>query len=476
MTCSDGRQHAPSGARDRRHDRVTGVSRHRTRGAVARGVTAAAISVGLVLGMPTVADAHATLVSAEPAGGSTLRSPPHRIRLVFNEPVEPSLGQITLIAAGGTTAALHASGDPHDVHALLAPVDSLGPGTYHVVWRVVSVDGHPVSGSLVFAIGIAAPDTARGTPVTSSTQSASERPAAVGPVVAGAPMLAAVLRGAGAWSLMTLSGLLFFLVWIGPAHAPRATRVVRWLAIAAPVLLGAHLVTWLADTAPEHHLDAAWAQAALATYTGRAELARCALALLALWAVWLARRMPLALLFTLGGLVVSSAIGHAAAIHPAWSLPVKVVHLVAASAWVGGLAWLVVGEGHESGLFLVDAKRVSTIALVSVIAVLVTGTIETLVFAPSPMTLLRSAYGALIVAKLVGLAALVAFGAYHRKYGLPQLRRGIGAIGFRRSVAWEFSVMAAVVLLGGWLAYVAPPTGGNQQSLAFHSPPLVLSK
>jgi putative copper export protein len=229
-------------------------------------------------------------------------------------------------------------------------------------------------------------------------------------------------------------------------------------------------VIWLIDTAPGHHLDAAWAQSALATYTGRAELARCGLALLAVWAAWLARRLSLALLFTAGALVVTAAIGHGVAIHPTWSIPLKVVHLFAISAWIGGLAWIMLTERNESVAFLADTERVSTVALVAVIAVLLSGTAETLVFAPSPITLLHSPYGVLVAAKLGGLAALVAFGAYHRRVSLPRLRRDIGELDFRRSVALETTVMTLVVLLGGWLAYVAPPNSTPLLSISTPSP------
>jgi methionine-rich copper-binding protein CopC len=41
---------------------------------------------------------------------------------------------------------LCAGADPRDVHAVIAPVDSLGPASYKVEWRVVSADGHPVDG------------------------------------------------------------------------------------------------------------------------------------------------------------------------------------------------------------------------------------------------------------------------------------------------------------------------------------------
>ncbi|HET7458277.1 MAG TPA: copper resistance CopC family protein, partial [Gemmatimonadaceae bacterium] len=109
--------------------------------------------LALVGGVYGTARAHATLLSSEPAAGSTLRESPSRIRLVFSEELEPTLGRITLERASGDTVALAAAGDPHDIHALVAPIgDALAAGAYRVLWRVVSADGHPVKGSFVFHV------------------------------------------------------------------------------------------------------------------------------------------------------------------------------------------------------------------------------------------------------------------------------------------------------------------------------------
>src|ERR1700691_5600116 len=109
--------------------------------ALRQAVLAVAASVLMARG---AAAAHATLLSTEPAAGSVLTSTPHEIRLLFNEEIEPGLSRITLVASDNHSIALRAHGDPHDVHALIAPVDSPASGAYRVEWRVVSADGHPV--------------------------------------------------------------------------------------------------------------------------------------------------------------------------------------------------------------------------------------------------------------------------------------------------------------------------------------------
>ena len=427
---------------------------------------------------------HATLVSSEPAANSHLASPPTRVRLVYSEPVEGKLAKVTIVPATGTPIVLHAGADPRDVHAVIAPVDALGAGSYKVQWRVVSADGHPVDGTFSFTVGDTTVSAAPA-PVTPSppTQPASpEEPEVWGPAAFGAPLIPAVLRGAGLGALMAAAGLLLFLTGTEPNAAQRGDARVRSattaFAIAAPVLLGAHLVTWLINTSPDLKFDPAWAASALTTTVGQIELWRVGLTILALWAWWLARRTRLALAFAAGAVVVSGAVGHPAAIAPAWAIPAKAIHLLASAVWVGGLLWLLIRPaGDDILLFATDADRVSTRALWSVIAVAFTGVVQTRLFLDSWSGLVTSPYGLMVLAKTAGLLVLVAFGAYNRQRVLPRLTTAPNATEvavLRSSVIREVVVIAIVILLGGLVAYVPPPgeieAGMTSTPSAFRSP------
>ncbi len=428
---------------------------------------------------------HATLVSSEPAANSHLASPPTRVRLVYSEPVEGKLAKVTIVPATGTPIVLHAGADPRDVHAVIAPVDApLGAGSYKVQWRVVSADGHPVDGTFSFTVGDTTVSAAPA-PVTPSppTQPASpEEPEVWGPAAFGAPLIPAVLRGAGLGALMAAAGLLLFLTGTEPNAAQRGDARVRSattaFAIAAPVLLGAHLVTWLINTSPDLKFDPAWAASALTTTVGQIELWRVGLTILALWAWWLARRTRLALAFAAGAVVVSGAVGHPAAIAPAWAIPAKAIHLLASAVWVGGLLWLLIRPaGDDILLFATDADRVSTRALWSVIAVAFTGVVQTRLFLDSWSGLVTSPYGLMVLAKTAGLLVLVAFGAYNRQRVLPRLTTAPNATEvavLRSSVIREVVVIAIVILLGGLVAYVPPPgeieAGMTSTPSAFPSP------
>src|SRR4051812_43994462 len=299
---------------------------------------------------------HATLISSEPAADSHLAASPTRVRLVFSEPIEGNLARVTLVPAGGAPLVLRAAADPRDVHAVIAPVDSLAGGQYRVQWRVVSADGHAVDGSYVFAVGDTTlggrPAPAPAPEPAQETQPVEPELDVWGPSVAGAPLIPAIVRGAALGALMAAAGVLLFLATAAPNATQTGDRRIRTLAtalaVAAPVLLAAHCVAWLINTSPDHTLDAAWATSALGTTVGKIELSRTGLAALALWAWWLARRPGLALGFAAAALVVSGASGHSAAMQPAIAIPAKGIHLLASAVWFGGLLWLVIRPAGDS--------------------------------------------------------------------------------------------------------------------------------
>ena len=421
----------------------------------------------LIHGAPagaTVALRHASLTRSEPAADSVMPAGQTTFRLVFSEPISPDLSGAALVAASGDTIKLVTTGDPRDVHALVAPVPPLEPGSYRMAWRIVSADGHPVKGNFKFRVAErVSVDTARPPPAPPPAPP-PEAPApgvsddaAAGPTLAGAPIIPAILRGLGVGALMGLAGLLAFTSWLAPTADTRHRRLATALAIAAPVFLTAHLIAWLINISPDHALDATTASATLGTAIGRVEAVRVVLAWLALWALALARREHLALWLAAGALVVSGAIGHPAAITPLIAIPSKVVHLAGAALWLGGLLWLTGSDRNSPPTFLASAHRVSSIALASIITVALSGLIQTVLFLPDFADIYRSAYGIGVLAKVAGLAVLVAFGAHHRYRVMPSITSSADCVRMSHSVGREVATMVIVTLIGGILAYIPPP-------------------
>jgi copper transport protein len=411
---------------------------------------------------------HATLLSSEPAKGSTIASPPARIYLVFSEEVEASLGRIQLVGPGGRVVVLKTSGDPRNVSALVGPVTTpLDAGRWRVEWRIVSEDGHPIDGAFTFTVAAGRTDsttTSAAAPPVVQQPSDSAPPdttSAAEPAksaFADVPFLAAAMRGLGVGFLTALTGLLWLFGTRGDrAPQPRAERLASSLAIGTAVTLVLHLFVWTLAVSPERSLGGAQLSAMLVSRVGRIEVARTALAVLACWALVLARRERLALFFAVGAVAVSSATGHSAAIHPAWTIPMRALHLAAIAVWLGGLLWLLSLERSNVATMNAEAQRVSSIALFAVIAVLFSGVVQTKFFIGEWGELLRSTYGYVALAKLAGLGVLVLFGAHHRYRVMPKLAEAGVADDFSRSLRTELLVMSLVILIGGLLAYIPPP-------------------
>jgi len=393
------------------------------------------------------------LLSSEPAADGVVTTSPARVRLVFSEEIEPSLAHVDLIASNGHVERLGVTGDPHDVDAVIAPLKELPAGGYRIVWHVVSADGHPVGGSFVFWVGAQSksppPDAADDERLLNSTW---------GPTAAAAPLIPAFLRGLAIGASMALAGVLLFVVMARQESVSFAgERLARSLAIAAPLLLAIHATAWSVNAAPDHRLTTDAVASAIGSTVGRIELWRLGLAALSLWALWLVRRPSLALPFAAGAIALSGATGHSAAISPGIAVPARALHLLAASAWLGGLLWLVICRRLAIEHFLREARRVSAVALWASLVVAASGVAMSAVFLSSPRDLVDSAYGVILMAKVFGLLALIAFGAYHRFRVMPALtRQAATAARMVVTVRRELATMVVVILLGGLLAYVPP--------------------
>ncbi len=94
----------------------------------------------------TSATAHSALIDSTPEPDSTLETLPERIELTFNEPLS-DIGPAIIVRQGEETVAELEPEIDGPVAGADSPTD-LPPGDYDVVWRVVSADGHPVSGTI----------------------------------------------------------------------------------------------------------------------------------------------------------------------------------------------------------------------------------------------------------------------------------------------------------------------------------------
>ena len=108
----------------------------------------------LLFGAVDPLEAHAFLKHATPDVGSRMARSPNEVKILFTEAIEPAFSKIQVFAESDKEVD---KGDVHrdsSNHALLkVSLPPLGPGTYKVVWRVVSIDTHVTRGSYTFRVG-----------------------------------------------------------------------------------------------------------------------------------------------------------------------------------------------------------------------------------------------------------------------------------------------------------------------------------
>jgi copper resistance protein C len=117
---------------------------------------ALALAVGwllLVVGAAP-ASAHASLVHSSPADQSSLATAPKTVKLTFDE----NIRMPSLILVKNSDGASVVAGKTAVLDNIVSTPVKTGPsGDYTVAYRVVSADGHPVSGRLSFTVGSATP-------------------------------------------------------------------------------------------------------------------------------------------------------------------------------------------------------------------------------------------------------------------------------------------------------------------------------
>jgi methionine-rich copper-binding protein CopC len=95
-----------------------------------------------------VAHAHAHLSASVPAEGSTVEAP-ERIRLTFSEAARVTA--LTIQRQGGLEQKLSPL-PATSAREVSLPAPSLAPGQYTLSWRVLSQDGHVMSGTVHFSV------------------------------------------------------------------------------------------------------------------------------------------------------------------------------------------------------------------------------------------------------------------------------------------------------------------------------------
>ena len=398
---------------------------------------------GLGLGAQA-ADAHAWYLRSNPAADARLQRAPVEIRVSFTEPPDPRGSEIQVLATDGRRVdrgAVRATDEPN---GLAVSVEPLPDGGYTVAWSVLStVDGHTTKGSFVFAIGNAA------LPAIPDVGPAVRPPSPI-------ELAGRVLSYAG----ITLAiGVGLFGIIVRPLLPAASTARESQLIVLAAGLLVLGPALLLLDQG--------------AAIPGRLALllgvrAAAGLALLgALRAGGLRHEATVAL--GIVAAVTATLVSHAAATGYVFEVALDLVHVLAVSVWVGGLAalgWTAlpfarVRDAVEARALGGAVWRFSLVALVSVAILVTTGTLQSLRRLVLPQDLVETPYGIALLAKIVLLGVALFFGALNLVVWGPRLRRAIAPAkartGIVRGTLIESLLLGLVLVATGALTALVPP-------------------
>ena len=104
---------------------------------------------------PINAYAHSTLVTSNPKSGAVLSKSPNSISLTFNENLIKIAGKNVsrLSLTDSNNSVIKLGKATINKSRITAKINSaLGKGNYKIRYRVVSSDGHPISGTIEFRI------------------------------------------------------------------------------------------------------------------------------------------------------------------------------------------------------------------------------------------------------------------------------------------------------------------------------------
>ena len=325
---------------------------------------ARALVICAALAFAPAAWGHASLVGSEPVDRAVVAQPPATIKLIFNEPVAPLA--LRLVGPDGRSVELTDAAAADQALTIAIP-GTLPRGTHLLSWRVISADGHPVGGALVFSV-----------------IEPSAEPPMRPQFAADRRLLIAIWLGKIALYFGLLAGVggVLDAMWIADAPLPvgvrKAISVILQCGLAGAIVsIGVQGVDAMNLPLSELRQTQLWLRGFATSFGVSASIAAATIALaLAVLHAKSRRRLP-ATLALIGVGVAFAASGHAASASPQFlTRPAVFLHGASVAFWVGALIPLMAAM-HDAEKRVEELTRFSR-AIPVFVAVLVASGLSSL--------------------------------------------------------------------------------------------------
>jgi copper transport protein len=417
-------------------------------------LAAVALALLFVGAMEDEVGAHAVLLRADPPTARTLSTPPREVRLLFSEPIDASFSRLQVFDSAGQAVDRGDSRvDADDEHVLVVSLlDGLTNGIYTVRWRSLStIDIHPGSGEYPLFVGVPVTTEATATSVAQSESTPATTFARWWLYLAAsgfagtlatwkfilAPLLVgehAERRGAALRRVERLAVIAGALLLVGTLFA-----AVAQAAAAAGVSLDGALGTPVRDLLTRGRYASIWWPRLLISVVAVAIVRWRGLD--DAWSESAAAMVPAILL-------TNSLTSHAATLPSSVVLGIVAdwLHVIGAAVWVGGLATLatVLPQLRTSdGLWQLVVARFARLALLAVIVIAGSGTVQAVLEVGSLPALFSTGYGLGVIVKICILVLMLGLAAWNT------WRRSASMRGLQVELAFGVVALAIAAVLTG---------------------------
>jgi len=412
---------------------------------------------------PSHFSAHAYIIKTAPYDNEILTNSPREVVIQFDESIESPFDSIKVLDASGHRVDLqNGKVDPNRPSILKTGLKpNLPKGTYTVQWRVVSADGHPVEGVIRFQIG-------KGKQDTKETRTGTKG------YIPKADLI--IIRWLQYISNAAIVGLLFFYLVLLPnklRHKRYTEKVflrivpISLVFLFVSIVLSLPLQASIETDIPWHEVWKLPLLEELITGTNFGRIWMIQLAMLVILVLMISilvivkssRELILWCCFVLGiSLLFTKAFtSHAAAqTTNVITLPMDMIHLLAASVWIGSLigfaAFLPLVKNEETKhIYLQMVKSFYKWGIIFVLVIAATGIYAGFQYIPDLHSLITTDYGKVLLWKVSLFILMLIFAAINFYKGRQLREKGLGT-----SLWGELLTGAVILILTVILANLPP--------------------